>query len=354
MIRLNSLSTWLLMCSLFILSCSKDNGKGSIEVDYSEILLNTGQNVILKTYEDLAIKTSILYHACLMLEEDPTAANLDAAKTAWADARSPWEQSEGFLFGPVDQEGIDPSLDSWPVNVVDLNSVLASHHPLTIDFLSQQEGNLKGFHTIEFLLWGEGSNKLISDFNSREFEFLSAAAGVLMSDASKLFELWRPENGNYIKNIIQAGNGSAIYISQKSALEEITNALIIIADEVANGKINDPLVQKDLTLEESRFSENSKADFANNIRSIKNVYTGKFSHFGDGRSISDIILSKNSSINDEVLQHIENAISSIESIPGSFSEAVFKNPLYVEKAQAAVRDLQKVLEQKILPIISNL
>lgn len=337
---------------LFANSCDDDDI--TTTTDYTAILDNTAENVVLKTYQSLATAAAALQTATQTLENDRTATNLMAAKAAWVAARSPWEQSEGFLFGPVDQEGLDPSLDSWPVNVTDLNNVLASSNTLTVAFLAQQEGTLKGFHTIEFLLWGENGSKQVSEFTSREFEYLAAAAGVLAQDAQQLYDLWRPEGGNFIANIINAGKGSNVYISQKAALEEITNALIVIADEVGNGKINEPFAQQDLGLEESRFSANSKADFANNMRSIKNVYTGKFGTFGNGRSLSEIITDKNAAVNSQVLAEVDVAITAIEGIPGTFSEAVFNNATSVAAAQAAVRALQATLEEDVLPLVSNL
>ena len=344
----------LLATSLFFSTGCDNNDNPIINTDYSSILSNTGQNVILKTYEALAIHTGEMETATQALESNPTAQNLEAARAAWVAARSPWEQSEGFLFGPVDQEGIDPALDSWPVNVTDLNNVLASGSALTVAFLAQQEGTLKGFHTIEFLLWGEDGTKQVGQFTTREFEYLAAASGVLAEDAAKLYGLWNPSGGNYINNILTAGNGSLVYVSQKSALEEITNALIIIADEVGNGKINDPFTQQDLTFEESRFSANSKADFANNIRSIYNIYTGTFETFGTGESISDIIHEKSPATDTHVLTEIQQAIAAIEAIPGTFSTAVFNHPDAVSAAQQAVRALQATLESEVLPIISNL
>lgn len=336
----------------FFGSCSDD--ETTISEDYTAQINNVANNVILKTYEELAIKGNLLKAATDVLQANQTEANLTAAKNAWVAARSPWEQSEGFLFGPVDQEGIDPSIDSWPVNVIDLNNVLSSGNALTIEFLKQQEGTLKGFHTIEFLLWGENGNKKISDFSARQFDYLAACSGVLAEDVNTLYDLWKPTGGNFIKNVLDAGKGSTLYVSQKSALEEISNALIVIADEVGNGKINDPFVASDLTLEESRFSSNSKADFADNMRSIKNIYTGKFDSYGDGKGISDIVKEKNSAVDIEVKAAIDKAISAITNINGTFSQAVFNNRPSIDAAQKAVRDLQELFESKVNPIISEL
>ncbi|MCB9272835.1 MAG: imelysin [Lewinellaceae bacterium] len=343
----------LLLLFITFSACEKDDPV-DVQQDFSAIITNIGNDVILNTYEGLADKAALLQAATEALEATPSMATLEAARQAWAAARAPWEQSEGFLFGPVDQEGLDPSIDSWPVNVTDLNNVLSSSNSLTVEFLKAQEGTLKGFHTIEFLLWGENGDKQVGAFTAREFEYMAACAGALAADAAELSHLWDPTGGNFIENVVKAGEGSPVYVSQKAALEEITSALIIIADEVGNGKINDPFSQEDLTLEESRFSANSKADFSNNIRSIRNVYTGYYGGNGDGNGISVIINEKDAALDTQVLAEIDAAILAIESIPGTFSDAVFNAKTDVSAAQQAVRALQETLESKVLPLISGL
>jgi uncharacterized iron-regulated protein len=221
--------------------------------------------------------------------------------------------------------------------------------------LDQQEGTLKGFHTLEFLLWGENGNKQVSDISPRQFEYIAACAGALAQDAQKLYDLWKPTGQNYIKEIINAGQSSTVYISQKSVLEEITNGILVIADEVGNGKINDPFVQNDLTLEESRFSANSKADFADNMRSIYNIYNGKYlSSSSSGLGLYDIVKIKNPTLSDQVNNEILTAISDITNITGTFSSAVFNNRNDILKAQTSVRKLQETLESQVVPLISSL
>lgn len=333
-------------------ACDKDDAQG--DLDIAENLQNIGSNVILRTYEDLKDKAAALQAACATLQNNPSQANLGIARNVWAAARSPWEQSEGFLFGPVDQEGLDPSIDSWPVNVVDLNNVLASGNALTPVFLANQEGTLKGFHTIEYLLWGESGQKQVGAFTAREFEYLAACAEVLANDAAQLYNLWSPNSGKYINNLLNAGQSGSIYISRKSALEELVNALIVIADEVGNGKIDEPLSTQDLTLEESRFSANSKADFSDNIRSIRNIYTGVYLAWGTQKGISGIIREKNAALDDRVKAEIDAAIAAIAAIPGTFTDAVVNQPAAVAAAQTSVRTLQETLESQVLPLVNEL
>ncbi len=344
-----------LLALIFVgLSACKDEEPITPPGDYSAMLRTTGEDVILQTYADLDEKTSLLVAALTALETAPTTAHLDAARQAWRDARKPWEQAEGFLFGPVDQQGIDPAMDSWPVNEVDLENVLNSGNVLTKSFIDQQEGTVKGFHTIEYLIFGVDGNKVVADFDQREFEYLRACAESLKGETNKLYTAWATSGGNFIRNLLQAGTAQSIYPSQKAAIQEVANGLVTIADEVANGKINDPFTQQNITLEESRFSANSKADFADNIRSIRNIYFGALNGGHSPESIHGIVEERNPALNARIDEEIDAAIAAIEGIPGTFTTAIFDQPAKVQDAQNKVRDLLETLQSDLLPFVQGL
>ncbi|MCO5229772.1 MAG: hypothetical protein M9958_01320 [Chitinophagales bacterium] len=345
---------YLFLFSAFFIFTSCDKETFEESTSYQAELDNIANNVILPTYKGLADAASDLKSAIVALKNDPSVANLNAAREAWKATRVFWEQSEGFLFGPVDQHGIDPSIDSWPLNIKDLDNVLNSGAELTVSVVQGYEETLKGFHTIEYLLWGAEGGKLVSDFTEREFEYLLACSGVLSNDTQKLYDLWDPSKGNFIAEIIKAGHGSSIYISEKSALEEISNALVGIVDEVGNSKIDDPFSEHDVTLEESRFSNNSKSDFADNIRSVQNIYTGKFNDKGNGQSINTLVKAVNPALDTKIRTQITASIEAIININGTFTSAVENQDKSVVNAQSTIRELQSTLESELLPLISNL
>lgn len=333
-------------------ACNDDSGDVQT-TDFTTHLTTAANEVIVKTYQAMDDKTALLVAATTALEADPTAQKLESARQAWRDARRPWEQAEGFLFGPVDQQGIDPAMDSWPVNEIDLDQVLASGEALTKTFIDAQEGTIKGFHTLEYLLFGKNSTKTVADFTPREFEYLRACGESLKGETAKLLLSWLPAGGNFSKNLLTAGTSSSIYPSQKSALNELVNGMITIADEVANGKINDPLTQENVTLEESRFSANSKADFADNMRSVRNIYFGSLDG-STGASLSSLIAAKNADLDQRVRVKIADAITGIEAIPGTFTTAIFEQKAAVIAAQTAVRNLQDILQGEVLTAVSGL
>lgn len=335
-------------------ACNPDPVDPKDSTDYSDILISITDQVIVPTYDDLFQKSTALMNTLNTLLAAPTAANLDAARQAWRDARIPWEQSEGFLYGPVETLGLDPSIDSWPVNQADLDAVLNSGDALTKAYLDSQEGTIKGFHTLEYLLFGTNSNKQITDFTPRQFEYLLAAAQSLQGACKSLRDNWLGGVTNFGHTFKTAGNSSNVaYPSQKSALQEILNGFITIADEVANGKINEPFAQEDLTLEESRFSANSKADFADNIRSIKNVYLGLYTNVS-GQGMTDVVKAKNEALDNKVRQQIEDAINAITAIEGTFTTAIFNAKPSVANAQNKVRTLQETLQNEVFQVIDKL
>lgn len=126
--------------------------------------------VVLPTYKDLAEANAALHTAVQNLAANPTNATFEAAATAWMVARQPWEMSEAFLFGPVDELGLDPNMDSWPLDQDAIKNVLASGNFSGMDwngdYDNENEGiaeaqSIRGFHTLEFLLFKDGKPRTV-------------------------------------------------------------------------------------------------------------------------------------------------------------------------------------------------
>ena len=110
----------LLLASALVVGCGSDDetdepGDTQGEAFDAGTMLNDFANiVVLATYTELDNKAGDLLAAVKALKADPSQGNLEKAQQAWKATRKPWEQSESFLFGPVDTQGFDPALDSWP------------------------------------------------------------------------------------------------------------------------------------------------------------------------------------------------------------------------------------------------
>ncbi len=348
----------LFLSATLLLSCS-DNASEEADPNatlYAQVLTNSSVDVITETYKSMNENAATLVTAVANLTIGDEA-ELTAVKNAWMATRAPWEKSEGFLYGPVDTEGIDPAIDSWPVNVNDINNILSSGNAITSSLL-ENNNEARGFHTIEYFVWGINGNKTAAQLTAREIEFLTAATQNLKSKTQQLYNGWVTSQGNFANNFITAGqSGNLLYTSQKTALLELVDGIITISDEVANGKIETPLNGNAGSAmpeaEESRFSNNSKLDFANNIRSIQNIYLGDYQGV-DGKGLTDIVALSNPTLDATIKAKISEAIAAIENIPGTFTTAISNNRSAVQNAQTTVGELQLLLDGSLKPLVSNL
>lgn len=128
-----------------------------------EIVATYVDNVVLPTYSQLKERTGVLLTAVKNLSNNRTDTSFEAACQAWLSAREPWERSEAFLFGPVDAMGLDPNMDSWPL---DQDAIVNHLRSGSFSDLEWGDGdsdakveaaqNIRGFHTLEFLLFKNG------------------------------------------------------------------------------------------------------------------------------------------------------------------------------------------------------
>ena len=88
----------------------------SFDSELEKIVENYTDRVVLPTYQTLCERNNALLKAVKDLSSSRTDENFRKAANAWLLAREPWEKSEAFLFGPVDALGLDPNMDSWPLD----------------------------------------------------------------------------------------------------------------------------------------------------------------------------------------------------------------------------------------------
>ncbi len=342
----------IIVVAMNLSGCNDDDTSGgAINNDLNAVILNDfSANVASPKYNDLQSQVSTLYTQVLTLELNKTDANLNAARQTWRDARKAWEQSEAHLFGPVATENIDPRIDTWPVNFADLDAQLASSNSFTETYIDNLEDALKGFHPVEYLLFGTDGSKTAANLTSRELEYLNGLTINLKKLTTDLNAFWDASNADsYYNAVVKAGSGSAIYASQRAALEELVSAMAGICDEVANGKITEPFINEDPTLEESPYAKSSIPDFTNNITGVQNVYLGKYT--SDGKGLEDLVRKYNLSLDGEIKNKIAVAITALNNVTEPFGQAIFTQKIQVQNAIDAINDLKDILENDLMEFV---
>ena len=364
-------------------ACSSDDDKKEeskieiLDAEYDAIINQYVDNVVLPTYNDLKTKNTALYNAVVSFGNAPSDANFQAVCNAWLTAREPWESSEAFLFGPVADYGLDPNMDSWPLDQEAIVKLLESQQwnemEWTGDYDEDDEAiaaaqNVRGFHTLEFLAFrdgkartltdtaidGEAANAVYNESNATAWaQYMRNTAQLLVKDVTTLVDAW---NNGYAASFKSHNGGD--FTSGLSCIEQLIDGCIDIAGEVGDAKIGDPysLYVSGKTTEalyavESWYSWHSRDDYTNNILSIRNAYYGSRDGSINANSLSKLVAKYNAPLDTKVKDAIKNAADAIQAIPQPFRNNI--NSSEAKAAMEACSDLGDVLENELKPFLQD-
>ena len=182
----------------------EDGAAGTPSAVTRDDVLRTNANIAYASYSDSLLTAVSLRRGLRAFVDNPTAANLAAAKRSWLASREPYGQTEVYRFrvGPIDAlkgdgtmgedgDGPERALNAWPLgealidyvaNSVDgdagpevpsstasiAGSIIAdtANFPVinvdvvrdNLDLGGDERNVSSGYHAIEFLLWGQDLN----------------------------------------------------------------------------------------------------------------------------------------------------------------------------------------------------
>ncbi len=343
------LMTALVTVTFNLTSC-KDNNEGEFDDENAAtVAAQFVDHTVIPTYTNLAEKTELLVEQLKTLKSNPTDANVQAVCATFLEARSWWEKSEAFLFGAAGDFGIDPHIDSWPLDVNAFNTLMSS--PAMIAALDGEDGDevagnnlgnaLLGFHGIEYILFADGQPKPASSLSENDLIYAVAVAGDLRNRCYQLEVSWAGDKApashiakldelelpytvaggglSYGENMKKAGNSGSTYSSRIVALMAIVDGCKTIADEVGTSKIGAPHSGEDVNYIESPYSQKSIVDFYDNIISIQNAYMGGIEGQRDeSKSLHKFVKDNDADLDARVVAAIENALAKINAMPTPF------------------------------------
>ncbi len=319
----------LAVAAATLLSCNKDP-KADAGLTAQEKALKAAvegyvPGVIYKIYDNLADETETLYNQLSDLKKKGTytQADIDRICTTFLSARKWWEQSEAFLYGAATAYGIDPHIDSWPLDKDKLAKSLSNAETIA-DLDEDGAGAVDevgaaslGFHGIEFIIFRDGKNRTAAALSGVEDDeafagrnvtgkseviFAVAVAEDLRNRCFELQAAWDPDcpadrlalvedelelptamdSGlTYGENLLQTGKAGSTYRNWPEAVSSILVAgCSNICNEVANTKIGTAHYvnskEYDPNYIESPYSKKSYQDFKDNILSIQySLYGGQ-------------------------------------------------------------------------------
>lgn len=317
---------------------------------YVEIAL-AGYRDTLQAAEDLKISVETMLG-------DPTEDNLIDAQRQWQLARIAYQQTEVFRFGnPLVDEWVD-RVNGWPIDEGFLDYVdepylaRASDNPYyaanligtgqieidgevqTIDRFTPDlirdtlegaggvDANVaSGFHAIEFLLWGQDTEKAedrmglrpVTDFDTsdactngnctRRAEYLFAAIDLLISDLEEMVSNWA----------VTGAARRAVTDDPAEGLRAMIKGIGTLGSgELAGNYLSGALSSNNPEWEMDAFSDYTHVSYLLTARGVVNLFLGEyFSLDGDiisGPSLADLIKAEDPALDEDLRLAISNTM----------------------------------------------
>jgi predicted lipoprotein len=334
-------------------ACHKSNDTGgstgqtfdSLETDVIKDFTN---DVVFFRYSSLLNSSQQMQTGVNKLVNANTADNLAAAKSLWKNLRSDWEQSEGFLMGPVESNDYDPNTDTWPTDYVQMDSVLASGNPLTTDDVKNLPQSLRGYHPLEYMLWGKGGSKTATNLSDRQRQYMTSLIDdIISNNVQLLYNDWFLGSDNYSQLVLTAGRGSTEFTTRQALFLNIISAMSDICGEVGASKMYEPFIARDSTITESPYSSNTLIDFKDNILGMQQVYIG----LNGGKGIRNLVAAKQLDLDQKIQAQINAAINSFSQITDRYEVAIFTQRTQVQNTMDQLATLNTLLENDLKQFI---
>lgn len=391
---MKNLLRFLALVALILTGCNKNSSPDPAtenQAKMAEAVNAYVPGVVYSTYKALADETQNLYTALAeaSARKDLAQSDIDAICETFLKARKYWEQSEAFLYGPATTFGIDPHIDTWPLDAEALATALSNADQVAM--LEGEDGiayagaklgqELLGFHGIEFILFRNGQNRTAEALKAKETDeafakynvtgeqeliYATAVAGDLRDNCYRLYAAWNPDaeekytarmeeieaeleiNGKiYGANIL----GAAKLGSSFETWEEVISNILVggcsnICAEVADVKMGNAHSGEDINYIESPYSEKSFQDFIDNILSIQfSLYGARDAKSAQASSILTLLKEMGYTGADAISSRLDSAIAALKTCQAKGAFVKIYADASVQDAMDAVSALDEELNK---------
>ncbi|MCF6435071.1 imelysin family protein [Pseudoalteromonas sp. MMG022] len=362
--------------------------------DQKALLVNLTDNVITPTFEAFADKaqslpSQIKAYCDLETAYDPSMQDdaakqaLDAAKQvsqdAWREAMISWQHAELMIVGPLldNDKALRNDIYSWPQ---------ASTCSVDQDVVFFEQGNVngtaynirnrsdkrKGLDALEYLLFNENQDyscsaiaagDILDDWNTRSEQLRKVArcnfavevASDLSHSAQTLINHWNGEQG-YSQVLKNAGEPGNKFTTQTKAINEISDALFYMTEELKDYKLATPLglFANSCGLEacpqevESVYAKHSIENIKANIEVFEKLFLGGSSE-SNSTGFDDFLDEQQASDTKQtMLQGIANAKAAANALEGNLQSALTNDKASVTNTHTQVKSVTDQLKNDFI------
>lgn len=327
-------------------------------------VLSNYADIALAGYSDSLVTALALQDAIDALVAAPSVETLDAARTAWIASRVPYQQTEVFRFGNPIVDDWEGKVNAWPLDEGLMDYVDASYggptdenefaalnviaNPtfsiagmdvdatvitpeLIGEVLNEADGietNVaRGYHAIEFLLWGQDLNgtdagagdRPYTDFVQddgctggncdRRVDYLTAATDLLIIDLEFIIDQWDEDGAARTDLLADPDAGIVAMITGMGSLSY---------GEQAGQRMRLGLMLNDPEEEHDCFSDNTHNSHYYDGKGVQNVYLGRYERIDgtvvEGPGLTSLVAAVNPALDSEVRGKLDATMGALTAI----------------------------------------
>ncbi len=312
--------------------------------DRSTLLKNAADNVITPSYNELNSSAINLETAAIAFANSPDVTNLDALKTSWNIAVTKWERCEVFSFGYAYDNSLNSQIGFTPANFPVIEDEIHGANTLDANYIAATGTSRKGFASVEYLLYGNGTSQqaVLDSFTSSAFaskrkQYLTLLCQHIRTNTTAVYSDWN--NGNSYNNFV-----SQTQLDVSGSLNILVNALTAHIELVRKSKIGKPAgIDNGGVVDGSTceyiLAPRSNENILENIQSWKDIYTGKA-----GVGLDDYLdhvgaQYSGTSLSTSISEQLDVCITKASEITMPLHQAVTQQPTQVAELYLELKKL---------------
>jgi predicted lipoprotein len=343
---------WITTIFVFLcaLSACKTDSNDACATDFDQLslLTNVGNNIILPSYQKLALDATDLDLATVNFSNNPSVGNLTILRNKFQTTWTTWQSASLFEFGPAETEELRTYMNNFPVFVTRLDDAITSG---SYDLKTETYSYARGFPALDYLLYGiaNSDSDLIdlystaSDASNRK-QYLKDITALINQKATAVYDAWKADGANYL-NTFTSNEG----VANGKPLSNLINQLNQAYELFKNNKLGIPISAKTGYVPilpanvEAYYSRQSLALALASVRANKAVFLGL--HNGtNGVGLDDYLMATNATKGSESLHIVitnqyDAAINALLAIePNSLHDAINTDLNAIKAAYAAAQN----------------
>jgi len=337
-------------------ACKKSGttpSSGSTGFDRKGMLTNLSTNIIIPGYVSFQASAVSLDSSIAAFNASPDLTKLGSLQATFKTAYQKWQAVSTFDFGPAATENLRISLNTFPADVTQINSNVASG---SYNLSSLSALPAEGLPAIDYLLFGTGADnnailtQYITDSEAANRKaYLAAVSAFIKTKTTNVLNAWKT---TYPATFIAAAGTDV-----GSSVGMLTNELNQDFEVIKNYEIGVPLGIQSMgtafpTKVQAYYSKISLQLTLLHLQAIQNIYQGKSAQ-GDGLGFDDYLTEANAqynggSLNSAILAQFATATTKLQALSDPLALQITSNAAGVNAAYTALQ-MQTVLLKTDMP-----